>query len=343
MSNIRPELVEIVRRHQHEPLRLKTGGLVRHAERLRQAGRYGDRHLVHLNDDELQFLESRWGPGTINPQTGLREYFLSDIFNGVKSVLSVAQPVVNAISGIMGVMDGGDVPTNSAGYRMTGAGPGASGAQSLFGGGSGSTSGSGPAGALGDATLFNVGRTPITLSNVLDSIGAGLSVYGALKQNMDYQKQQDKLNKQWEQRQAAAAAPVDYDIFSDRPQLKVVGLAPSRPSELAGFGPEQPLVQRSYSHGGLSYAGGGPTDYAPGGAVTGAGDGQDDRVPAYLSRDEYVVPADVVSHLGNGSSNAGGDRLDAFVDHVRKVRSGSNRFPPRADGTLGRLMDVEGQ
>lgn len=329
MSNIRPELVEIVRRHQHVPLGMKRGGLVRHAERLRQAGRYGDRHLVHLNDDELRFIQSRWGPGTVNPSTGLREYFLSDLWNGVKSVMSVAKPVVDAIGGIMGVMDS-SVPTNAAGYRMTGAGPGASGASSLMGG-SGSSSGSGLTGALGDAALFNIGRTPITLSNLLDSIGAGLSVYGAMKQNQNFQKAQDKLNKQWEQRQAANNAPVDYDIFSDRPRLQVVGLAPDRPSELAGFGPEQQLVG-TMAHGGMA------RDYAPGGAVGGPGDGQDDKVPAYLSRDEYVLPADVVSHLGNGSSGAGSNRLDAFVDHVRKVRTGNTKFPPTASGALGQLM-----
>jgi hypothetical protein len=330
MSNVRPELVEIVRRNQHVPLKLKRGGLVRHAERLRQAGRYGDRHLVHLNDDELRFIESRWGPGTTNPSTGLREYFLSDVWNGVKSVMAVAQPVVDAIGGLMGAMDS-SVPTNSSGYRMSGAGPGASGARTLMAG-SGSDSGSGITGALGDASLFNIGRTPITLSNLLDSIGAGLSVYGALRQNQNFQKQQDKLEKQMQQRQAAANAPVDYDIFSDRPRLQVVGLAPDRPSELAGFGPEQALVSRSMSHGGS------PRDYAPGGAVGGPGDGQDDRVPAYLSRDEYVLPADVVSHLGNGSSGAGSNRLDAFVDHVRKVRTGNTKFPPTASGALGQLM-----
>lgn len=65
------------------------------------------------------------------------------------------------------------------------------------------------------------------------------------------------------------------------------------------------------------------------GKVHGKGGGQDDAVPARLSQDEYVVPADIVSHLGDGSSNAGGDKLDAMVKNVRKQKAGKG-FPPKA-------------
>ena len=69
------------------------------------------------------------------------------------------------------------------------------------------------------------------------------------------------------------------------------------------------------------------------GRVMGQGDGMSDEIPfsiegqqpALLSRDEYVLPADVVSALGNGSSNAGADELDGFLTDVRKKVMGRER------------------
>jgi hypothetical protein len=339
LENVRPVIHQIASEWVVEPPRLKKGGLVQHAEMVRGAGRHGDTHLVHLNDDEIAFLENKWGPGTINPKTGLREYFLSDLWNGVKSVMAIAQPVVDVFGSLFG---------NGSAVSGTGYGSGSGSAArsaTLFGGGSGGGGALGTAGNLGDLTLFNLGRTPISLSNIMNLAGTGASIYGALRQNQEYQKQQKRLQRQWEAQQAKQNATQSYDIFSDQPQVQLVGLAPTRPSELAGFGPEQPLVAKStqgMSYGGVpGYSDGGfvnALDYAPGGQVSGPGDGQDDRIPAYLSRDEYVLPADVISHLGNGSSNAGARRVDAFVDYVRKTRTGNRRFPPRADGALRYLM-----
>ena len=70
--------------------------------------------------------------------------------------------------------------------------------------------------------------------------------------------------------------------------------------------------------------------YARGGYLNGAGDGMSDSIPATiegkqparLADGEFVVPADVVSHLGNGSSKAGSKRLYAMLDKVRKARTG---------------------
>ena len=69
------------------------------------------------------------------------------------------------------------------------------------------------------------------------------------------------------------------------------------------------------------------------GMVKGDGDGMSDDIPfsienkqpALLSRDEYVLPADVVSALGNGSSNAGADMLDKFMADVREKSMGRER------------------
>tara|TARA_R110002126_G_scaffold180461_4_gene329224 strand:+ start:870 stop:1919 length:1050 start_codon:yes stop_codon:yes gene_type:complete len=72
------------------------------------------------------------------------------------------------------------------------------------------------------------------------------------------------------------------------------------------------------------------------GMVTGAGDGMADMIPASLGQDqdvllsdgEFVVPADVVSGIGNGSSDSGSDKLYDMMDRVREMRTGGKTQPP---------------
>ena len=77
--------------------------------------------------------------------------------------------------------------------------------------------------------------------------------------------------------------------------------------------------------------------YSDGGRMLkGPGDGMSDsipgiigkRQPARLADGEFVVPADVVSHLGNGSTDAGAKRLYAMMDKVRKARTGKKKQAP---------------
>lgn len=73
--------------------------------------------------------------------------------------------------------------------------------------------------------------------------------------------------------------------------------------------------------------------YKKGGYLDGPGDGMSDsipatiegRQPARLADGEFVVPADVVSHLGNGSTKAGAQRLYDMMDRVRKARTGRTK------------------
>ena len=51
----------------------------------------------------------------------------------------------------------------------------------------------------------------------------------------------------------------------------------------------------------------------------------DNEDPAALSDGEYVIPADVVSHLGNGNSDAGAKVLDEMLSRVRKARTGETK------------------
>jgi hypothetical protein len=90
--------------------------------------------------------------------------------------------------------------------------------------------------------------------------------------------------------------------------------------------------------GGMTYmeAGGttGPTGEPR--MVQGTGDGMSDSVPATiegvqearLANDEFVIPADVVADIGNGSSNAGAKKLYNAMDRIRKARHGTTKQPP---------------
>ena len=95
-----------------------------------------------------------------------------------------------------------------------------------------------------------------------------------------------------------------------------------------GYGPEQsffnyvPMGQPNTSKAYTGYAEGGSTGYGEGGGlshyVEGPGDGREDKIPAMLSDGEYVMDAETVALLGNGSNKAGADLLDKFRVNVRK-------------------------
>jgi hypothetical protein len=77
---------------------------------------------------------------------------------------------------------------------------------------------------------------------------------------------------------------------------------------------------------GMGYAAGGTPRF-----LSGGGDGMSDGIPATindsqparLADGEFVVPADVVSHIGNGSSKAGAKQLYSMMNKVRKARTGN--------------------
>jgi hypothetical protein len=93
-----------------------------------------------------------------------------------------------------------------------------------------------------------------------------------------------------------------------------------------------PAVQRqNMAMGGLGSIepGNNPHHYNMGTQVHGQGDGRSDNVPAMLSIDEYVIPADVVAALGDGSSNAGAKKLADLVTSTRDAyRKKLGGLPP---------------
>jgi hypothetical protein len=99
-----------------------------------------------------------------------------------------------------------------------------------------------------------------------------------------------------------------------------------------------------------SYAAGTPYKAAQGGLLSlhrggnflsGRGDGMSDDIPAMigtkqparLADGEFVIPADVVSHIGNGSSKAGAEKLYAMMDKIRQERTGRKRQSPQINAS----------
>lgn len=94
--------------------------------------------------------------------------------------------------------------------------------------------------------------------------------------------------------------------------------------------------EMSFAAGGISTLGG----YSDGGRLLkGPGDGMSDNIPAQigskqparLADGEFVVPADVVSHLGNGSTDAGAKQLYKMMDRIRAQRTGKKKQAPEVN------------
>jgi hypothetical protein len=91
-------------------------------------------------------------------------------------------------------------------------------------------------------------------------------------------------------------------------------------------------IEQNFAKGGLGAV-------LPPRFLSGGGDGMSDSIKARiggvqearLADGEFVVPADVVSHLGNGSSKAGAKKLYAMMDKIRKARTGRTRQAPEVN------------
>lgn len=107
-------------------------------------------------------------------------------------------------------------------------------------------------------------------------------------------------------------------------------ITPREVSEYYGI-PEEVITQRYAELGGTRQfaQGGNVSGYYLGGTT----DGMADQIPATinnmqpaaLSDGEFVIPADVVSHLGNGNSDAGAKELYSMMDRIRRDRTGTTK------------------
>lgn len=331
-----------------EEFRYAEGGLVEAANQVRDKGRMGDSILAHISPDEARMLKMMGGAGTINPETGLPEYF------SFKKLLGAALPIVGnmvapGIGGILGGAAGGAL----SGGGIEGALMGAAGAGlGNLGGGllGGSSGGSGLgfgnllSGLFGGDSSKQVYNAPVgpTQGGGVDGsfsglaagaadgadwkkyimpAGLGLSVISDIvndpeKKNRKFQQEQERaarekeekeseefkqmIDEQLKQSRSYNAPSADYYTYGSRPAHKY-------------FSDYKPI---GMAHGG--YIG-----------EAGTGGGQDDTIHARLSNNEYVIPADVVAHLGDGTPKEGAAKLDAMVGNIRKHKAVKGH-PPKA-------------
>jgi len=120
-------------------------------------------------------------------------------------------------------------------------------------------------------------------------------------------------------KRVALSPDIDYYTYGTRPEAKFFEydqqlVSPEQP-DLPG-GRVRPEDEPVFAEGGL-------TGYARGGSksaryVDGPGSGRDDKIPALLSDGEYVIDAETLALLGDGSTKEGARRMDKFRANIRK-------------------------
>lgn len=166
-------------------------------------------------------------------------------------------------------------------------------------------------------TMFAGGGMPIAMNDGgLPSIQTDGAIISSAAQRHGLGGDVRVLNK--------IEALVSQGMNADEAARLVAGSA--KPNQMAMGAP----MSRPMASGGISTLG----HYSDGGRMLkGPGDGMSDDIPATiadkqparLANEEFVIPADVVSHLGNGSSEAGAKVLYDMMARVRKARTGNSK------------------
>jgi hypothetical protein len=181
---------------------------------------------------------------------------------------------------------------------------------------------------LGGGTA--IGPTPMDAFNAK----VGMPEYGALYAGSVALPAAVEEQEKFQRQQALIRAKEEEDERKYRELFeRTLGAVPTRMARAGGL--------MSLAGGGMTYMEAGGTT-GPTGAprdVTGTGDGMSDSVPATiegvqearLADGEFVVPADVVADIGNGSSDAGSKKLYDMMDRIRKARHGTTEQPPEID------------
>jgi len=330
------------------------GGLAAKAADVQDASVGPDTKLIHVNEKEYEGLKSQFGPPAKNPKTGLDTFGFLDflipaaasIFLGpavggvVGSALGLGSTAAGAIGGALagaggsalmgqnpltGALIGGGTPSvsNALGLNLSGLsagnllgaapmGSGATAAQNYVGGsdlGGYAASGAGK-GILGG--MFSSGDNPLLKA------APYLLMASALGGGAKEAKQQGIKNDQ----NQVPLSQVDFNRTQTNPTV----------TPNYGYGPEQTFFTDNQLPNLPS-----SVKAAEGRYVKGGGTGTSDDIPAVLSDGEYVIDAQTVSMLGDGSSDAGAAELDKMREEIRKHKGkalASGKFAPNAKGPL---------
>jgi hypothetical protein len=181
------------------------------------------------------------------------------------------------------------------------------------------------AGAVGETALgYGADALKYAVKNPQNVVFAGTQIKAA----MEAKKELDNQKEEAERILAAQEKHTQEEIAFAQDVLR------RYPVEYRRLTAED-IKSQNLAGGGLA----GLNAFKAGGSLRflkGPGHGMSDDIPAMigkqqkaaLSDGEFVVPADVVSHLGNGSSRAGAKKLYSMMDNIRQARTGKKRQAP---------------
>jgi hypothetical protein len=198
---------------------------------------------------------------------------------------------------------------------------------------------------LGAAGSLAEGAYDLAVSNPKTAATAaymGYTAYQTKKELEDAKREADRIladqaNRKKEEVEWAQGVlrdyPYNYQRLTEEDVRRERGMAMG--GRINSYD-DEPGMDDGMMQGGIAALakGGLPPRYLRGG-----GDGMSDSIrariggkqEARLADGEFVVPADVVSHLGNGSSNAGAKKLYAMMNRIRKSRTGKTRQAPEVN------------
>jgi hypothetical protein len=164
-------------------------------------------------------------------------------------------------------------------------------------------------------------------------------IYQDIDPNTKYLSPYDAARYRQAQVMAAAGMPTSSGIGLTQKAVPygTINTDPYMVQQAQQAAQQAQQVQGAAQGGIMGYNLGG---YAHGGnprLLDGPGDGMSDDIPATiggtqparLADGEFVVPADVVSHLGNGSTKAGAEKLHHMMDKVRMAKTGKKKQAPQ--------------
>lgn len=352
-----------------KPAHMKSGGLAQKAEQVREAGRNGDDILIHVNEQELEWLKENFGPGSINPATGLPQFNIFDMLLPIAANVllpGIGGSIGTALSGMLG---GGELVSALA--PMVGNALVGGGVSALTGGdfGQGALVGGlsqpilsalGAGGQGGVLSGLNLMGNPLAQSGASGYSGPkgvpsqGLNAAAqAAAENVQQASATSSLMKAAPLLLAASALGGKSQEEAPAPQVAQADTRRLEPVEFSreqlnpnittayGYGPEQSFFKdnrlpmtaeekKKLEEQGVQTA-------STGRYVKGGGTGTSDSIPAVLSDGEYVIDAQTVSMLGDGSSDAGAKKLDAMREKIRKHKGSAlakGKFAPDSKAPL---------
>jgi hypothetical protein len=251
--------------------------------------------------------------------------------SSVTGAVNAAGSVVPSPSGIGALANTAKTAAGLTGKEMLGYGLAGTAAMQLLGGGKGAQA---PESATypGDIRPYQFSARPVS--------DTGDSVYPTTQYDMAGNPILDTAERKYFDQSFTPLQSYRAGTANPNPVMAAQGgLMAAYPMEkYADTIPNREAYGIGMAQGGGIMAAGGQTSslgsYSDGGRMLkGPGDGMSDNIPgiiggkqpARLADGEFVVPADVVSHLGNGSTDAGAKRLYAMMDTVRKARTGNKK------------------